>query len=296
MPPIFRMSSLLGDISDTPESTTSLSDPPVHSALTLNDSSPDTLPNISPQDRMALFWEHLDAEQASVLSDQQPIEDVYTPRPRRLRKSRSSIYPEQRFSTLSTTSLQNKLRKKTRSAKPVPLQLKNLSSPALDLPEGVKQIGSGIGFTYSMPAAALSKASICTTTPKTCHGYFQGRLPGLGLGLGLGLRSANAAAKAKARRTLLDLVITPAKEDICDFRGSSWSLSTPLTPDLLHDGPATASSSPLTEVGPLTPAALVYEELGAAMMGELGFEESSAHEVKVGDVDVTLRLVSSRDE
>ncbi|KAF5376979.1 hypothetical protein D9615_007218 [Tricholomella constricta] len=295
LPKISRMSSLLDDFPDTLESTTSASDLAVHSALTLND-SPVDIHNleINSRDRMALFWETLDLEQASI-SPAPSLDDVNTPpRPRKLRKSRSSIYPERRFSTLSTTSLQNKLRKKA-PVNSVPLPLKDPSLPPQDLPDGVEQIGGGIGFTYNIPVAARSKESICTNTPQTCHGIFQGRLPGLGLGL----RSANSVAKAKARRTLLSLVVPPAQEEPYDstfprnYRGSSWSLAMPLSPDLLNiesKSSATASSSPLTEAGPLTPATLAYEE-PEVMMGEQGFEERFAHEVKVGDAEMTLRLV-----
>ncbi|KAF8060847.1 kinase-like domain-containing protein [Lyophyllum atratum] len=304
LPRIFRMSSLLDDLPETMESM-SPSDPTMHSALTLNDSPPNVLKSdINPQDRMALFWETLDSEQVSVSPAPSINSTDTTPRPRKLRKSRSSIYPEQRFSTLSTSSLQNKLRKKVRPAPaPPPLPANDQQTPPEpDLPEGVTQIGSGIGFTYNIPVAVGSGESICSDVPQTCHGMFQGRLPSLGLGLGLGSRSTTALAKAKARRTLLSLAIpqTQTQEDMDkaafprDFRGSSWSLVTPsLLPvsDIESQSAEGALSSPVSDAGPLTPATLVYEEPEVVVIGEDGFKEGVAQEVKAGDVEVTLRLV-----
>ncbi|KAF9074023.1 hypothetical protein BDP27DRAFT_245688 [Rhodocollybia butyracea] len=51
-----------------------------------------------------------------------------------------------------------------------------------ELPNGIKQIGSGIGFTYTVPAASRSKSSICNAgAPRRPHSI----MPAFGLGLGL---------------------------------------------------------------------------------------------------------------
>ncbi|KAE9397246.1 hypothetical protein BT96DRAFT_995965 [Gymnopus androsaceus JB14] len=66
-----------------------------------------------------------------------------------------------------------------------------------ELPSGIKQIGSGIGFTYTVPAASGSKSSICIPggAPKRSHS----KLPVLGLGLGLRTLSGGIL-RSKSRR------------------------------------------------------------------------------------------------
>lgn len=298
LPKIFEMSSLLDELPDSVESIPSTTYPPdlsVHSALTLNDSLIDTrIVEVNSRDRMALFWETLDLENVAV-SPILPFDDTdMSVRPRKLRKSRSSIYPEQRFSALSTHSLHNKLRKKSRPASVASLSEVHQPPPVLNLPTGIHQIGSGIGFTYKLPVAARSKASICTNTPQSCHGIFQGGFTGLGLGLRL-------LSRAKTRSSIFSPNIQGTKsydnqEDLDfprDFGGSSWSLVMPMSPPVLNIEPLIPDSvtlnSPMSEGGPLTPATLVYEEPGT---NKGGFEEGVADEVKLGDVDMTLRLVS----
>ncbi|KAG6910644.1 hypothetical protein DXG01_009154 [Tephrocybe rancida] len=296
LPPISRMSSLLVDLPETAEPAISPPDPPVYSALTLNNSDTSSNPlrlNVNPQDHMTSFWESLDAEVALKMPSLSPEHADAALRPRKLRKARSSIYPEHRVSTLSTLSLQNltRFRKLGRSTSTLPRP-----SKILDLPEGVKQIGGGIGFKYNVPVAAKSKASICTNTPQACHGLFHGRLHGLGLGL---LRSPTATAKVKARRTLMSLVIPERRSDErsfpTEFRGSTWSLVVPLLPDgkgLESTGAATASSSPISGADPVTPATLVCDAATVTTEDEEGLDsESVAPQTGSGDVQMTLRLV-----
>ncbi|KAG6864385.1 hypothetical protein C0991_010016, partial [Blastosporella zonata] len=168
------------------------------------------------------------------------------------------------------------------------------TSKVLDLPEGVKQIGGGIGFNYKVPVAARSKASICTNTPQTCHGLFQGRLHRLGIGL---LRSPTAVAKAKAKRTLRSLVIPERQEDPrtafpTDFRGSTWSLFARLE----SADTATVSSSPISEAEPPTPTTQECNDVHMGVVNEdEGFDEGSVkQEIRAGDDSeqmTTLRLV-----
>ncbi|KAG6828863.1 hypothetical protein H0H92_006570 [Tricholoma furcatifolium] len=207
---------------------TSLPEPEVYSSLTLTYASPNPADiDLNIQDRMALFWETLDSEQQVPSSLELSPCNVAPHRPRKLRKSRSSIYPEHRFSSLCTSSLQNlnKLCKLGRSTPALPRH-----NPVADFPEGVKQIGGGIGFKYKAPTAALSKASICTDVPQACHGLFPG-LQGLGIRF---LRSPTAIAKAKTRRTLSKLVVQQKHDDHqsfpIDYRGSSWSFVMPVSP------------------------------------------------------------------
>ncbi|KAK0433935.1 kinase-like domain-containing protein [Desarmillaria tabescens] len=161
LPPIFRISPSTDKLLDT--STVTYQDQvsrPQSSYV-----SPSNTP--SPQERMALFWQSLDEESNSGSLS------------RKLRRQRSfPIISSQRFSLLPPLmSVQNKLRKKRSQ-----MSVRKTYQEPLDLPAGIEQIGEGIGFTYTLPAAAVSKASICSTAPKSCHA-------GLGLGIGGLLRS-----------------------------------------------------------------------------------------------------------
>jgi hypothetical protein len=117
--------------------------------------------------------------------------------PTKLRRQKSLIYPQQLLASLSTTSLQiqNKLRNRrmTKSKTKSTSALRRQDLQELDLPVGIEQIGSGIGFTYNLPVVTVSsKASICTSVPRTCYGR---ALQQLGLGLGLGFDNGNRSIK-----------------------------------------------------------------------------------------------------
>ena len=191
------------------------------------------------RDRLAQFWASLDAEQeaSASLNRMRSINGLgASGKSRKLRKARSaiSVHPLRRFSTLSATSLHVKLRKKMRPSIIVPavldthqgqerpsrdedVQVASLSRPGsvlpgrlVEFPTGVKQMGSGIGFTYNLPQdQTKSKVSICTASnaPLGCHGMFHGLgLTGLGLRLGSGLvASSRGKAKDKIRGTLRSL-------------------------------------------------------------------------------------------
>ncbi|KAJ7032773.1 kinase-like domain-containing protein [Mycena alexandri] len=167
-------------------------------------SSP-TICEMSPRERMARFWERFDEEdqQSSSASSSPSLElrdaalrvvlpcpPLPIPRSRsnRLRKraSASSVRPEQRFSIMSATQATGKLRRLRRPLS-TPLLAKR-SEPILHLPPGVEQIGKGIGFTYRVPAASRSKASICTTSSSAAGRFLRS---GLGFGKGL-LRRAQS--------------------------------------------------------------------------------------------------------
>ena len=69
----------------------------------------------------------------------------------------------------------------------------------LDLPVGIEQIGSGIGFTYNLPVVTVSsKASICTSVARTCYGR---ALQQLGLGLGAARFEYEGAARLEIEAT-----------------------------------------------------------------------------------------------
>lgn len=299
LPTIFRMSSLLDDLPE-PSNDLSGSKPTVEttmqSALTLNDLPPDSRAvEVNSRDRMALFWEMLDSERRSISSvPSLDYTDATAARPRKLRKTRSSIYPEQRFSTLSTLSLQDRLRKKWKPSNGLPLSREIQKPPGVHFSQDIKQIGSGIGFTYTMPVATLSKASICTTTPRSCHGMFHGRVSGLGLRLPFG----SSKTKVKGRRAPPSLTASRNQDDndgsptfMQDFGGSSWSLVSPAMLPPSHDVESprltTTSISPISDAGPLTPEGVDYE-----LSENGGLEDKVAHEAKDGDPGTTLRLIS----
>ncbi|KAG6902005.1 hypothetical protein C0995_005652 [Termitomyces sp. Mi166 len=288
--------SLFDDLRDTPEPATLQLDPPAYGALTLNDASSNPLKlNITSRDHLTSFWESLDSEQAPALSETSNTPDLVH-RPRKLRKTRSSIYPGHRVSALSTLSLQNltKLRKFGRSTSALPRP-----SPILDLPEGIKQIGGGIGFKYNVPAAARSRVSICTNTPQTCHGIFKGRLHGLGIGL---LRLPATKAKAKTRCALESLVISTRQDDPqvfpTEFRGSNWSFVMPTSRGSRMESGGTelesAVNSPVSEPAPLTPTTLGCANADVASAEGENFEENAEHKTRPSDdALMTLRLVVS---
>ncbi|KAK0506644.1 kinase-like domain-containing protein [Armillaria luteobubalina] len=154
LPPIFRTSPSMDKLLDTgADICQDQTLPPQSSYISLSDTPRS---ESSPQERMALFWKTLDEETNS---------------PKLCRQRSFPILNSQRFSLLPPLmSVQNKLRKKRSQ-----MSVRKFYQEPLNLPSGIEQIGEGIGFTYTLPAAALSKASICSTAPKSCHA-------GLGLG------------------------------------------------------------------------------------------------------------------
>ncbi|KAH0590067.1 hypothetical protein H2248_000244 [Termitomyces sp. 'cryptogamus'] len=278
--------SSFDDLHSRTEPVTSQYDPALYNVFTLNDTPLKF--NLTSQDLVTSFWESLDSEQVLASSGNPDPPDLLR-RPRKLRKCRSSIYPEHRVSALSTLSLQNlsKLRKFGRSTSTLPQP-----SPILDLPEGIQQIGGGIGFKYEIPAAARSRDSICTNTPQTCHGFFNGRLHGLGIGL---WRSPTVIAKAKAKRALKRLVISAGEDDPqafpTAFRGSNWSLVMPASQKSRVEATSTetAANSPVSEPVLMTTMTLDCAKVDVASATDVNLE-SADNEVRVSEL-MTLRLV-----
>ncbi|KAJ7582496.1 kinase-like domain-containing protein [Mycena floridula] len=222
-------------------------------------------------DRMTLFWESLDNEintdaelATSPLIDYAQAVALNRPRKLRKKKSQPTISPSRPFSLITDTP--QKLRKRLRpSSIPIMLSMKP-RRVNLELPTGIEQIGSGIGFTYSCPAANRSRASICTATPN-CHAGF----PGLGLKLGGGIKSKNKSLQDPAT----DIELNP-------YGSSMWSLTfAPELSPIFNDSPATGSertavNTPSTEHDPLGPVEGYGEMIGQTV-----------------EAVSTLRLVSS---
>ncbi|PFH48223.1 hypothetical protein AMATHDRAFT_49710 [Amanita thiersii Skay4041] len=186
--------------------------------------------------RMQLVWEMIDSEpEASPTAV--PARDLsnafsyFTSRPRRLCKRRSSA-PLTSASQLalwrssidvSTARLNDKTKENLKSCKiansqfmePVQEQKEEQETENFDLPPGIERIGNGIGFTYTytLPAASRSKASICSSVPRAC-GIFPSSSSKFSLGLGLGLGSGHPPRKTKTNpRTSTQRVSKPPKND-----------------------------------------------------------------------------------
>lgn len=288
LPKVSRMSSLLDDLPESIEETplNLVLGPSMHGTLISNNLlSENLVVDVPAQERMAQFWETLHSEQASN-SVTDFAHDIAL-RSRKVHKARSSIHVEQRFSTLSTPSLHNKLRKKSRlmsGASSSPDRQLQDEKPPVELPTGVEKIGSGIGFTYTLPAGAGSKASICSNVPPTCHNMLQVRLPVLALGL----RLANDLCKTMTKTKTRHIPACEDRESSKTFTQDSHS-DDPLSTLVLTSSNSN-SSSPVSEAGPLTPGTVGCDECGVVMKG--GFEEEIAYEVREGDPVTTLRLVS----
>jgi hypothetical protein len=277
------MSSLLGDISESAEER------PLNSELGLSMHNSFICNNpvvkVASKDRMEQFWKTLDSEQTPIaISPSRNPADVIFSQSHKLRKARSSIHLEQRFSKFNSSSLHNKLRKKSRPVSGVPpsdWEQHERTLPGLELPTGVEKIGSGIGFTYTVPAAAQSKASICTNVPTTCHNKLQVRLPVLAL-----LRKTMIKTRAR---------LSPPRHEDCkpeetSRQDSRWSLVLPITsldpsPTLAMTISSSSSSSHSSEPALLTPDTLDFEEY------EVGVKDGLEEEVTLEPVS-TLRLVS----
>jgi len=117
------------------------------------DQQPDTLQKA---ERLAHFWETLDKEERCSVSSATSQEfgklGTHTGKTPKLRKHRSSIHPRHLRFNFSTSSFQRKLTRKPRSAGALRDPIPEPAQEIANLPIGIHQLGSGIGFTYNMPA------------------------------------------------------------------------------------------------------------------------------------------------
>ena len=241
----------------------------------------DVTDELDQAERTSRFWANFDREErGSVVSAaSQEFGETRGERSNipRLRKHRSAIHARHRLFNISTTSFHNKLRKKTRSAGA--LREPKVVERIENLPLGVHQIGSGIGFTYSIPTAVPSKASLCSFTPQTCHTIFHGGFSGLNLGLGIGHASRREKGTPgldpsyDAHSSMLEHESSvptsrPTAKEVSNgtfirdmYRTPSWILSPPESLPSPLALVNSNSSSPQTDSEPLTPATLVDGEL-----------------------------------
>ncbi|KAF8150480.1 hypothetical protein K438DRAFT_1865475 [Mycena galopus ATCC 62051] len=275
LPPIFRSTLLDERVIEEEEP------PQPSSAIT----SP-TICEMSPRERMAQFWERLDAESQDSNSSVPSLElrdalrlalpcpPLPGPREHRLRKrvSISAVHePDQRFSILSATHTTTHKLRKLRRPLSTPGLVARRPDPILNLPPGVEQIGRGIGFTYRMPIGNHSKASICSNPRSVASKLFRS-----GLGLKNVLRraksqpkfpSASSASGGAGRRR------GPPVHILTSPRRTST-----VAPDL---------HSPVSD-GPLTPDSLTFPPLPEIAMSD-PFAKDETEDVRGGGS--TLRLV-----
>jgi hypothetical protein len=264
--------------------------------------------DISPSERISRFWDNLcdeDRASAASVTSLELGESMGAPfsQAPKLRKHRSSIHPEQRLFNLSTSSFHKKLRMKPRSTGA--LRPSKQVEPIPNLPNGIHQLGSGIGFTYNIPAAISSKPSVSSFTPVNCQSIFRG---GFSLNLGLGIGNLTRKAKQKSihltqfqpfSETDSDQEIGVRLADAGNatfmrdmYRTPSWILSPPESlPSPLalvnSDSPASESEeafSPMTMVD-----SEENTEVNIIIPNDLDLEYEFPH----GTPDTTLRLVPS---
>ena len=263
--------------------------------------------DINSSERISSFWDNLCEEEkasaASITSLElgESIDAPFCQAPK-LRKHRSSIHPQQRLFNLSTSSFHKKLRMKPRSTSA--LRSSKAVEPIPNLPNGIHQLGSGIGFTYNVPTGISSKPSVSSFTPANCQSIFRG---GFSLNLGLGIGNLTRKAKQKSihvtqfqpfSETDSDQEIGGRLRDAGNatfmrdmYRTPSWILSPPESlPSPLalvtSDSPASESSeeafSPMTMVG-----SDENTEVNIIIPKNLDLEYEFPH----GTPDSTLRLV-----
>ncbi|KDQ29919.1 hypothetical protein PLEOSDRAFT_1111154 [Pleurotus ostreatus PC15] len=289
---------------------------------------------LTPQERMALFWESLDSEEVMTQMHQSTtalgIIGVGggangSPRPRKLRKKSKSMRTlTHRISTFSLTGqTPNKLRKKNMRKMASEAHLLAHEPEARinggtegdgdrdegivvepmkipNLPQGVEQIGHGIGFTYGLSNAAKSKASICTDKSAPGWKRHMRLLPG-GIGRGIrgvrhrlsmGKMNGNGGQQAKMHEKRDDC---RPRDGMEYARGGAVDYNRGLGIGMEYGNSNAVGgccySSPATDDEPLTPDSLVFgcgteRATEAKIEGEFGGE-------RVGPRMATLRLVPS---
>ena len=274
-------------------------------------------------ERMARFWDNLDKEERSSQTSAPSKEfgelDVPGKAPK-LRKHRSSIHPRHLRFNFSTSSFQMKLKRKPRSTGALRDPTSKEPEKVANLPIGIHQVGSGIGFTYNMPAHVPSKVSVQSFVPSCGHNIFQGRFSVKNIGRGLGDVTRKTKIKSASEPEAVLPPITPINQvlpgneidgltntkemgngtfirDMC--RTPSWILSPPdslPSPMALVNGNCDLAS-PQTDSGPLTPATLVNVVAGEANEVNISIPKDLEITCDLSDdalalaPDSTLRLV-----
>lgn len=269
-------------------------------------------------EQMAHFWDALDKEEGCSVSSAPSQEfgelGTSTGKVPKLRKHRSSIHPRPLRFNFSTSSFQLRLKRKPRSTGALRGPISKPTEEAVPLPNGIHHFGSGIGFTYSMPAQAPSQLSVRTFTPSCGQNFFQGGFSVKNFGRGFGTRKVKAKSVSDSsgpaplpaitdQESLSGAAARPLRlreagsgtfiRDM--YRTPSWILSPPdclPSPMALVTGGVCDSASPQTSPEPLTPATLVNvdvegDEVNISIPKDLDLEYGTNPFAP----DSTLRLV-----
>lgn len=135
------------------------------------------------------FWDSLDRENPPLQPNCTALSNMKMPFSRawKLRKERSLMFHPRKFLNLSTAWILQKLQRGPNSIATV--KYTAYAGPITNLPSGLSQIGSGIGFTYNAPTVRVdsetpvtSGSCLCSgfrsysratiTVPKACHSLF----------------------------------------------------------------------------------------------------------------------------
>jgi hypothetical protein len=229
----------------------------------------------------ASFWDSLSDDQSFSSRHTLDFKDALSlspPQSHKLRKPTSFALVDRIASTISISTIvrkeqiKNKLRKRVEIVSS-PMIILPQDSPALNLPTGIIQMGHGIGFTYSLGPATLSKASICTITPRMCHGLSLKGFPKL-------VRKAKRRVDSESASSA-SLEIDDDREmeaTMKEIYGSNWSLGMSAV-NLSQPLAYATASSPLSST--LSPCSQLPDTP----------EFADADEAIAGDPDTTLRLV-----
>ncbi|KAF7315035.1 AGC/AKT protein kinase [Mycena indigotica] len=274
LPPIFRPTPLDSDVAEEEE--------PSSSSPAL--SSP-TICEPSPRERMARFWDTIDAEEQQrpeattlELRDFMRLALPGPPLPRsgaRMRKRGSlgllSSQSDNRLSILSSPSSGNRLRKIRRPLS-TPILRKRSSEALVNLPSGVEQIGMGIGFTYKIPAANHSKASICTSSAA-------GKLLGFGKSILRKVKSTPKFTSSSKPQVTTGLAGRRARGPPARIQTGGGRVVTPG----LH--------SPAISEGPLTPDSMIFPPIPEIVGDPFAKDDP---QTMIGEVHIgRVRLVSA---
>ncbi|KAH7922403.1 hypothetical protein BV22DRAFT_660257 [Leucogyrophana mollusca] len=209
------------------------------------------------------LWDALDMELGSMSSINSAncadTLDPSFPRPRKLRKSQSAVLRDRGVSTLTVSSTtpsvptHKKLRKRMRSTSS-PMLRPTLPQPLHNLPNGVQQIGNGIGYN-PVASPARRPESVYRTALRSCQSLFSAGLPALRYKLSK--RSLRESLEPSEPETTTEAehaqnVMTVMRE----IYGNNWTLG--MVPVPMDHMDATSPSN--DSEGPLTPESPPFKQ------------------------------------
>lgn len=192
------------------------------------------------------FWETLSTNQEQHSSRLMSfLEALELARPHKLRKKSSTLSTRLRSNQPRLSGLRRPTSTMSFSAlKPIQ------DAPILDLPDGIEQLGYGIGFTCKLPSANYSKAVGCTSFSRPgIHGLLR-RLPTFRFGLRFGRNKIRTEASPNTQRGNEDV---NSEYEVMQIIQGIYGSSSSLGEDLLRSShlnqiPASLAGSPSSEL------------------------------------------------